>query len=156
MIIKTIEKIQLRMGVVALSIFFLAILIQVFSRYAGISVIWTEEIANYSFIWAIFMGAAVMVNRKSHFRFNLLSQKIKGKKKIFLDITVDSILLIFNVFVSYYGIIATKSFWNYRWVAIQNFKMGYVWLCIPIMGITMAIYMMGHIIEGVKEMKGVE
>lgn len=156
MVTKYIEKIQLGIGVAALSIFFLTILIQVFARYLGIPVIWTEEVANYSFIWAVFMGAAVMLNRKSHFRFNLLSQKLTGKPKIYLDIVNNVILLIFNSFIFYYGIIATRSFWNYRWVSLPNIKMGYIWLCIPIMGITMVIYMVAHIIDNIKALKGVE
>ncbi len=151
--VKVIEKIQLTIGVVCLSIFFIAILIQVFARYFGIPVIWTEEVANYSFIWAVFMGASIMVNHRQHFRFEGLSKKLKGKPKIILDIIIDGILLIFNVLILYYGCIVTMKFWNYNWVSLPSFKMGYVWLCIPIMGATMSIYVISHIKDHISKFK---
>ncbi|MDK2798710.1 MAG: TRAP-type transport system small permease protein [Clostridiales bacterium] len=156
MIIKLIEKVQLTVGVIALSVFLIAILIQVFARYFGIPVIWTEEVANYSFIWAVFMGASVMLNRRQHFKFDLFSQKLKGKSRTYLNIFNDSILLIFNLAIFYYGIITVKNFWNYNWVSLPMIKMGYVWISIPIMGLTMSIYTLGHMMCSIKELKGKE
>mgnify|MGYP006283941177 CR=1 FL=1 len=148
------EKIQLFMGVICLSAFFITILIQIFSRYFGISVIWTEEVANYSFIWSVFMGASVMLHRKGHFKFNLLLLKLEGKAKIFLNLVINTILLIFSSLVLYYGVIATRSFWYYRWVALPDLQMGYVFLCLPIMGLTMGTYVLSHMTDQIKEWKG--
>lgn len=156
MFIKLLEKIQLTIGVICLSIFFITIVIQVLTRYMGISVIWTEEVANYSFIWAVFMGAAVMLNRREHFQFDLLLRKLKGKSKSSLTIVNDSILLLFNLAVFIYGIQAVKSFWDYNWVSLPFMKMWYVWLAVPIMGGTMVIYTISHLIKTVKNFKGEE
>lgn len=147
-----VEKVQLTLGVTSLSIFFIAIMIQIGARYFGIPMIWTEEVANYSFIWAVFMGAAVMVNRKEHFRFDGLSKKLKGKAKIYLDIFNNLILLAFNIAILYYGIQALENFWDYRWMALPFLKMGYVWIAIPIMGITMVLYSLVHLIENIKQL----
>ena len=76
------EKIQLMLGVVFNSLF-VTILIQIFARYFGIPVIWTEEVSNYSFIWSVFMGASAMVNRKGHFKFNFLLLKLKKNSELF-------------------------------------------------------------------------
>src|SRR5699024_2947965 len=94
--IKTLEKIQLVIGVIFLCLFFGVIVFQIITRYLGISVIWTEEVANYSFVWAVFMGAAIMVNRREHFSFDFLIQKLQGKKKVYLSIFNDAILIVFN------------------------------------------------------------
>ncbi|SET66381.1 TRAP-type C4-dicarboxylate transport system, small permease component [Natronincola peptidivorans] len=153
---KYIEKVQLVLGVLCLSVFFIAILIQVFSRYLGIPVIWTEEVANFSFIWAVFMGASIMVRSKSHFRFNLMSQKLKGKPKVILEMFINGLLLAFNLFISYYGILVVRTFWNYRWVTFPNIKMGYTWMILPIMGITMSIYIIEHIIENIQQLRGIK
>lgn len=152
--IKILEKIQLTIGVISLSIFFIAIIIQIVTRHLGIAVIWTEEVANYSFIWSVFMGAAVMVNKKEHFSFDFLSQKLEGKSKSALMIVIDSIVLLFALALFYYGIEAVKNFWNYNWASLPDMKMGYVWISIPIMGLTMAIYSVSHVINSVKELKG--
>ncbi|MFC0560382.1 TRAP transporter small permease [Halalkalibacter alkalisediminis] len=152
MFIRLLEKIQLSIGVIFLVIFFIAILIQVISRYLGISIIWTEEVATNAFIWAVFMGAAVMVNRKDHFNFDLLSKLFKGKKRLTLSIVNDSILLIFCAALFFYSLTALTSFWNYNWVTLPMIKMGYVWLALPVMTMTMVIYLVAHIVGNVKQM----
>ncbi|GGC75411.1 TRAP transporter small permease protein [Thalassobacillus devorans] len=147
MFIKWLERIQLTLGILFLCIFFTAILIQVITRYMGVSVVWTEEVANYSFIWSVFMGASVMLNRREHFKFDLVLKKLRGKKRNTLFIINDLILLAFSFAIFFYGIQAVQSFWNYNWVSLSQMKMGYVWVSVPIMGGTMVIYTLNHIIR---------
>lgn len=148
--VKVLEKIQLTLGVLFLSVFFIVIMIQISTRHLGIAAIWTVEVANYSFIWAIFMGAAVMVNRREHFNFDLLQKKLKGKPKISLSIFNDFVLILFNMAIFYYGIQVVQNFWNYNWTSLPDMKMGYVWISLPIMGGTMIIYTLSHLINHVK------
>lgn len=143
-------------GVISLSIFFIVIIIQIATRYMGIPVIWTEEVANYSFIWAVFMGASVMVNRREHFSFDFLLKKLRGKSKTSLSIFNDGVLILFNVAIFYYGIEAVQNFWNYNWVSLPMLKMRYVWISVPIMGLTMAIYASAHLVQTIQGSKGKE
>lgn len=149
-----LEKIQLKVGVFFLSLFFFVIVLQMFVRYIGVSLIWTEEVATYSFIWAVFMGASVMIHRRGHFRFSLLYEKLSGKSKIFLEVFIDFILVIFSIAVFYYGIIATLNFWNYNWYSLTDFKMGYMFISIPTMGFTMLIYGLDHLIGNYNKLRG--
>ncbi len=151
--VKIMEKAQMTLGVITLSIFFVAILIQIVSRHMGIAIIWTEEVANYSFIWSIFMGAAVMVNRREHFSFDFLTVQLRGIKRSLLVMIIDFIVLLFALAILFYGISATQTFWDYNWVALPEMKMGYVWISLPIMGLTMAIYCFNHLFLGVKTVK---
>lgn len=152
--IKILEKIQLTVGVISLSIFFIAIMIQILTRHLGIPVIWTEEVANYSFIWSVFMGASVMLNRKEHFSFDFLLQRLKGVSKTTLNIVIDSIVLLFAIALFYYGIETVQNFWNYTWASLPALKMGYVWISIPITGLTMVIYSLNHLMTSFKDLKG--
>ena len=151
--VKIIEKTQMTIGVITLSIFFIAIIIQIVSRHIGIAIIWTEEVANYSFIWSIFMGASVMVYQREHFSFDFLTIRMTGKKKSILMIVIDIFILLFSVAILYYGIEAAITFWNYNWVALPEMKMGYVWISLPIMGFTMAVYTISHLFNSFKELK---
>ena len=156
MFIKLLEKVQLTIGVICLSIFIIAIIIQISTRYLGIPVIWTEEVANYSFIWAVFMGASVMVNRREHFSFDFLQIKLKGKSRTSLFIITDVILLAFNLGIFYYGVQVVSNFWDYNWTSLPFLKMRYVWISVPIMGLTMFIYSFAHLISDFKVLKGKE
>lgn len=154
--IRILERIQLILGVLFLCTFFVAIVIQITTRHLGISVIWTEELANYSFIWAVFMGAAVMVNRKDHFTFDLMQRKLKGKSRLFLTMFIDLVLIAFNVGIFYFGLQVVSQFWNYTWASLPQIKMGYVWISIPIMAGTMIIYSLGHVVDSIKALTGKE
>lgn len=151
--IQALEKIQIIIGVLFLCVFFFVILLQIVTRYLGISVIWTEEVANYSFIWAVFMGAAIMVNRREHFNFDFLIRKQKGKRKASLNIFNDLVLIAFNFCILLLGIQVVMEFWNYTWATIPEMKMGYIWIAIPIMACTMIIYSVSHLIDHVQAAK---
>ncbi|SFF83182.1 TRAP-type C4-dicarboxylate transport system, small permease component [Halobacillus alkaliphilus] len=150
MLIKFLERIQLIIGVLFLVAFFITIVIQVVTRFMGVSAVWTEEVATYSFIWAVFMGASVMLNRREHFNFDMLLKKFKGKGRSTLYLINDLILLVFTLAITYYGWQAVLNFWNYNWVSLPQLKMGYVWISVPIMGGTMVIYTFAHIVRTLK------
>ncbi|WP_404456191.1 TRAP transporter small permease [Virgibacillus necropolis] len=154
--VKALEKVQLTAGVIFLSIFFIVIMIQIATRHLGIPAIWTVEVANYSFIWAVFMGASVMVNRREHFNFDFFEKKLKRKARLSLGIFNDLILILFNFAIFFYGIKVVQNFWDYNWVALPEMKMGYVWISVPIMGITMVIYSLSHLLNHIKLLQGKE
>lgn len=116
------------------------------TRFLGISATWTEDVTQYSFIWAVFMGASAMVYEKAHFAFTSISDLIKSTKvKGVLAIIISCVMLVFAVAMVYYGIIITQRFWNYTWVNIPSFKRGPTWLCLPIAGATSGIYILNQI-----------
>lgn len=151
-----LQKVQIILGGIFLSIFLGSVVIQMVCRYMGIAAVWTEDVSMYSFIWAAFMGAAAMVYEKQHFAFTSVSDKLTNEKvKTILSIAIAIIMLIVSILMFYYGCRLTKQFWNYRWVSIQDFKRGPTWLCIPVCGATSALYLIGQIIESVNSlMKG--
>lgn len=83
---------------VALMIFCLTI--QVFIRFIfGSALAWTEELSRYSFIWAVYMGAALCVKRRAHVRITAQFLKLGTSGRLFFLIICDIIWLGFNVFI---------------------------------------------------------
>ena len=148
--IEMMQKIQIAIGGFFLCIFLLTVVFQMLSRYLGIAATWTEDVSMYSFIWAVFMGAGAMVYEKRHFAFTSISDMLKdGPAKKVLSIMISLIMLVFAILMAYYGVKVTKQFWNYTWVNIPSFKRGPTWLCLPLCGITSAIYLVYKIIDEV-------
>jgi TRAP-type C4-dicarboxylate transport system permease small subunit len=150
--IELLVRFQETLGMVLLSIFFVAILAQIIARYSAIPLLWTEELANYSFIWAVFMGASVMVHYKAHFAFNFISDRFRGKNGALYDIFISVVLLCFTIPMTLYGIRVVIEFWDYNWITLTWVKMGYTWLCLPIAGGTMTLYLAGHVVEDLMEL----
>lgn len=151
-IAKMIQGLEVFFGTVFISIFFVTIIIQVFCRYLGITVSWTGEVSLYSFTWAVFLGAGAMTYEDKHFAFTSLLDKIHGRKREVINIIIYLIVMSFTVAVLYYGVIITKKFWNYRWINLPQMKMGYTWLCVPILGATTTLYCINHISGYVKKL----
>ena len=149
----TVEKVQIILGTIFISIFLLTILLQIGSRIFKISITWSEDVAKYSFVWAVFMGASWAVGSNQHFAFTGLRDKLKGRKRIIYNIIIFSIILIFTLSMTKYGIDVTKKFWNYKWPNTPQFKMGYVWMSLPVSGITMTFYLLMHILENILILK---
>ena len=141
---KWMKNIQLIIGIFSISIFFIAIVVQVFARYAGFTVMWTGEVSRYSFIWFVFMGAGVMTFENQHFAFHSLIVRLSAKKQIVIKLLVSLIILIFSIAILYYGITITNKFWNYQWINLPKIKMGYTWLCVPLLGAANILYCIGN------------
>jgi len=148
--ISALQKAQIAVGGVCLAIFLVSVSWQIIARFAGMAATWTEDVSLYSFIWAVFMGAAAMVWESRHFAFTSLSDNLKSEAaKGALAVLISALILFFALVMLYYGARISKQFWNYKWVGIPAFKRGPVWLCLPIAGGTMAIYSLFHVVSGV-------
>ena len=101
------------------------------------------------------MGASAMVYEKRHFAFTALNDSFKdnvpASKK--LSIVISLVMLIFCVLMVFYGVQLTKQFWNYTWVNIPKFKRGVTWICVPIAGVTSALYLIDSIVTDVSSLK---
>lgn len=149
-----IAKLQMTIGTVCLVVFVAATLIQVIMRYIGISVLWTEEIAVNAFIWAILLGAAVMVRENAHFSFSGLTHRYEGTKRSVIIIVQNVIMLVFCLLCSLYSVEIMQTFWNSRWITLPELKQGYVWLIMPVTFITSGIYLIDNIYKEIIKIKG--
>ena len=142
-----IQNVQIMLGLVLIIIFFATILLQIFSRIAGISMTWTEDVSKFSFIWAVFLGSSWAVARDEHFAFTMVLERFNNRNKGILKIIIYLLCMIFTISILYYGIVVTKQFWNYAWPNIPELKMGWVWLILPLTGLTMTFYLIINILN---------
>ena len=140
-------------GSITLTIFFGAVIAQMFCRYLGIVALWTEEVSTYSFIFTVFMGAAALVRENKHFAFTAISDGIKNPliKKL-ISILISVIVLVFAYYMFVYGKQLMQKFWNYKWVSLPAMKRGYTWLCMPISAVSMMAFSVESIIKQVAAM----
>jgi TRAP-type C4-dicarboxylate transport system permease small subunit len=125
-------------------------LYQVIARLFGFNAAYTEEIANYSFIWMAFIGSAICIRSHEHFSFDALTDKLKGNAKRLNNLVVQLILLAFNCIVAYYGVILTIKFWSWKFSSLPFVSLGLAWICIPIYGVSSIIYTLENIYELIK------
>lgn len=82
----------------------LCVLLQVFSRYVfDLGIYWTEEVAAYSMVWAVYLGAAIGIRHHFHIRMLLLVQKAPRALGLPLILVADAIWIAFNVVMITYS-----------------------------------------------------
>lgn len=151
--VKKLNKLHILISALFLAIFLITVILQVVSRLLGIAILWTQDVAMYSFIWSVFMGGTAMVYPEKHFAFTSLIDKLNNEKsKKIIHLIIVLFMLIFMVLMFYYGTIVTKKFWNYKWVNLPQMKRGWTWLCLPVSSFLGCIYSVEKIIIDVKSL----
>lgn len=79
--------------------------IQVAMRlFTGSSFAWTEELSRYSFIWAVYVGAALAVKRGGHVRITAQFSKLSTKGRLGFRIFADAIWIAFSLYLAFNGL----------------------------------------------------
>ncbi|MBN2036392.1 MAG: TRAP transporter small permease [Chitinispirillaceae bacterium] len=103
---------------------------------------WTEEFSTFLLMWVGLLGAAVAVNRKAHLGVDFFVLKLSFRVQIAVELIVYLIVGVFTVAVMIIGgieLVQTTLSTNQVSPAL-NWKMGYVYLCLPISGFFIAFY----------------
>ena len=91
------RKLLLFSGVSLLSIFVVAVLLQVLSRnILKVSMDWTSEVAIFAFIWSIFLGSAVALSTRLHYVVDLIpARHVKLNKALLVlsELLVSLVIL---------------------------------------------------------------
>lgn len=79
----------------------LCLMIQVILRVTiGSSLAWTEELSRYSFLWAVYVGAALAVKRGGQVRITAQFTPMSVQKRLFFRFVADIIWIGFNIFIA--------------------------------------------------------
>jgi len=112
----------------------------VFVRFVPISSMgWSDEIIEFGFAWMVFLGAAVLWRGRSHFRVEVLPQRLAGKTsgrvlEICLSLCALAFLLLFTYEGSLIAIRATDR------SPILELPRTLWYMVLPISGVTMIGY----------------
>ena len=151
-----IDKILSWIVIVLMAIITINVLWQVFSRFVLQNPSsFTEELARYMLIWIGILGAAYVAGQKLHLAIDLLSTKLTGKSKSFLEIFIQLCIFVFSFFVMVIGgirLVYITLQLNQISAALQ-IPLGYVYLVLPISGLLMMFYSTCFIFDEIKKIK---
>ena len=133
-------------GAVAVIMFLalsLVLSLQVFTRVlmVPVSIIWSEEVARFLFLWVVMLGAALSVRTRRHFVIDVTGgRRPEGRLARFLfDILPDAFVLAFSALLIVQGVGYT-AVGTFRTGTNSGIDMAYVYAAIPTFAILSAIY----------------
>jgi len=129
---------------VLLAIIVVLLFLQVTSRYLNnTSFLWAGEAALWIFVWMVFLGAAVLFNKKEHMIVDIIEYFLPGKSKEKIEKLLAKIIRmvcwVFLVIVFYYSIIVTISVANQYAVSFRLSRL-YLSTALPVSIVIMFIF----------------
>ncbi|KMJ43428.1 TRAP transporter small permease [Xenorhabdus khoisanae] len=130
---------------------------QVISRYVlGAPSTETDELARYLFMWVAMIGAAYTTGQHRHLAIDLLMLKLTGAKKSIVGLIIQAVIISFSSIVLLYGgsLLVSSTLENGQITPVLGWKMGYIYLCLPISGILMIFYAFVDVISILQHFSG--
>lgn len=140
-LVKFLNNVEEKFLVLNLLISTLIVFLNVVLRYCfDHSLAWVDELARYMFIWLIWLGADFALANRKHLRIDILSSRLQGAARKYLELLVITLWFAFCLFL---GIQGTKLVMTVveqeQMSTVMNVSMGWAYLCIPLSGYFMAI-----------------
>lgn len=114
----------------------------------------TEELVLFSFVWMGLLGGAYLFGKNEHMAMTFLFDKLSEKNQIKVSIFFELVIMAFAVFILVFG------GWNMSKLSMGQLSsslqipMGYIYLALPLSGITTMIYNALNISDIIKELSG--
>lgn len=114
----------------------------------------TEELVLFSFVWMGLLGGAYLFGKNEHMAMTFLFDKLSEKNQIKVRIFFELVIMAFAVFILVFG------GWNMSKLSMGQLSsslqipMGYIYLALPLSGITTMIYNALNISDIIKELSG--
>jgi TRAP-type transport system small permease protein len=88
-------EVERAVGVFLIALMVVTITVQVVTRYAfGQPLVWVEELATYSFIWSVFLGAALGLKEMRHIRIETFLDRIGARSGALLRAALYAVMLL--------------------------------------------------------------
>ena len=151
-----IDRVVLAAVVVLTTLFFICVVLQVFVRYVlEESLPWTEEVSRYSFIWASFLTAAVIVGRGEHFSIDFILEMIPARLRCVMRIVTTTLCLSFTLLLMFYG-----ARWSLRQMIatspILEIPQGLVYSIVPLAALHMSVHLSVHLLLTIGELRRIK
>lgn len=132
----------------AFAISTMIIFAQIVLRLFNDSLVWSEELVRYLYIWETWLGVSYATKRGTQLRITMIKDKLSENKQRILEVFVTIIWISFALFVFYQGTraIGTITMFQQKSSALR-IPMQYCYLAIPVGMILMSI----RLIEGMNK-----
>jgi len=154
-VFRLIRKILYGISVTSMLVMLAIIFFQVISRYLlGFSFEWSEELARFLFVWAVFLGSALIMGEDGHLAVELLPRLLNGKKTgLVLDVFINACGYVFILLLIVQGWLMTETM-TFQESPGLGIPMSWVYVIMPISGVLMLLYHLKDTMKIVRKITG--
>ena len=122
----------------------------VFTRYAlGQQAKWSEELARFLLIWVALLGGAVAFGTKAHLGVDYFVNQLHPDARRWTAVLTHLVVLFFagEVLLRGGARVVSEALALEQTTPALGWKMGYVYLALPVSGLFVVIYTMENLVE---------
>ena len=151
---KVFDFFEVYLPALIFSVLIASVFIQVVFRYVfNMPIPALFEISIYSFIWVIYLGAALATRFNQHMRFDLVYRKLSWKGRHVVDIVFDSLMNIAVAIIIYPTIAAVIKMYPLR-ASTLGISWAYLLVCFPIFLMLIFVHNTMAVVYKIREMRG--
>lgn len=147
-----IDKVCLAIIVAILAVMVVVTMVQIGSRLAGNSFLWTEELNRYLLIWGTLLGAGCAYKEGSHISITFVQGLCSAKTERLLRLLVH--VLCFIVFVAMIFFSFEYAMKQAQLAPVLRIPMKYMYLSIPLGFALMAVHALNAALQVTQEKGG--
>jgi TRAP-type C4-dicarboxylate transport system permease small subunit len=133
-----------------LSLMVIAVFTQVIFRYViQSSLSWSEELARYTFVWAIFLGASVATRRGQHIVMDAVTSLFPTKINKYLSIFVSLGFIAFAVLLIVVGVILVEAV-RFQVVTGLQISIAWIYAALPVGASVIVLHLVCILIQEVR------
>jgi TRAP-type C4-dicarboxylate transport system permease small subunit len=147
---------EVHLPVFVFMLLILTVSVQVFSRYVlNRPLPKFFELSIYSFVWVIYLGAALAKRYNRHIRFDIINQKLSPKARKLIDIFFDTLTSAVFLIVLVPSI--RYTIWNYR-VKASALRVPWTFLliCFPLFVLLILVHNTTATVRNIRALAGRE
>ncbi len=125
----------------------------VFSRYAlGEQTKWTEELARFLLVWVALLGGALAFRTRAHLGVDYFVNQLHPDARRLTAVVADLVVLFFAGAVLLLGgaSVVREALALEQTTPALGWKMGYVYMALPISGFFVVLYTVDNLMETLK------
>lgn len=127
------------------------IFFQVLNRFIlHIPAAWTEEMGRYNFVWLSLFGSVKALKERAHLSVDILVTNLKGRKKVFADIIVELLTLVFSVILLVTGYSYTISNIGVN-CEFGTFPIFIIYMAVPIVAFLLCVISLDQVVMNIKK-----
>lgn len=152
-ILKVLNKTEEVIIVTMFAVMVFAIFLQVIMRYVfQNSLVWTEELGKFMFIWISWLGISIGEKRGEHIKITLLTDKFPHKGQHIANIISEIVVIAICAVTVYYGIFLVMLQSTTHYAGIQ-ISVAWGYLAVVLGCSIMILRCIGMIVLSIKGMK---
>ncbi len=145
--IKWAEQALDGLAVVLFAVMFGVVILQIVLRYVfNAPLVWTDELAQYLFVWTSFLGWTMATRKRIHIGISVVADHLPAAGRRMLHALWCVATLAFAIILLVVGVLITRRNWDVQMVSL-DFSFWLVYLVVPLAALFLIGYAARDLVE---------